>query len=167
MRRILTHFFIQENAMTESNRALPIRALLERERHGVLCTLSSKMEGWPFGSVTPYALTAANEPILLMSGLAEHTQNVLADARVSLFVQDSAAIANPQAGARVTLLGRAEPAPEADAADARARFLARFPESESLFQLGDFRLFKLRPERVRYIGGFGQMYWLGGHDLAP
>jgi len=158
--------------MPNTNRALPIRSLLERERHGVLCTLSRKMEGWPFGSVTPYALSAANEPILLMSGLAEHTQNVLGDARVSLFVQDSAALENPQAGARVTLLCRAEPVPEdespdrPDREDARDRFLARFPDAASLFELGDFRLFKLRPERVRYIGGFGEMYWLAGGDLA-
>lgn len=150
--------------MTEPNRALPVLALLERERHGVLCTLSRKMEGWPFGSVAPYALSAANEPILLISSLAEHTRNVMADARASLFVQDSGALENPQAGPRATLLGRAEPVAEDGMENARERFLARFPESASLFQMGDFRLFILRPEHVRYIGGFGEMYWL---DLAP
>jgi heme iron utilization protein len=146
--------------MLEPNRAQPVRTLLERERHGVLCTLSHKMEGWPFGSVTPYALTAAGEPVLLLSSLAEHTQNVLADARVSLFVQDSAAADHPQAGARATLLGRALPMPADEWADARQRYLARFPESASLFPMGDFQLFQLRLERVRYIGGFGEMYWI-------
>jgi heme iron utilization protein len=152
--------------MNDTNRALPVLALLDRERHGVLSTLSKKMNGWPFGSVTPYALTAANEPILLMSGLAEHTQNVLADARVSLFVQDGTAIANPQAGPRVTLAGIAERVLDEEAGDARRRFLERFPESASLFQLGDFHLFRLRIERIRYIGGFGEMFWLDGDALS-
>ena len=152
--------------MTDTNRALPVLDLLGRERHGVLSTLSKKMNGWPFGSVTPYALTASNEPIFLMSGLAEHTQNVLADARVSLFVQDSGALANPQAGARVTLAGTAERVLDEEAEDAQRRFLERFPESASLFELGDFHLFRLRVERVRYIGGFGNMYWLDGDALS-
>lgn len=152
--------------MPNSERALPVQRLLQQERHGVLCTSSKKLDGWPFGSLTPYALSSAGEPLFLLSGLAEHTHNLLADARCSLFVQDSMALANPQAGARATLVGLAERVAEDQLIDARTAYTARFPESAALLQMGDFGLFQLKIERVRYIGGFGEMYWLSGDELS-
>jgi heme iron utilization protein len=137
--------------------------LLTQERYGVLSTLSRKAAGWPFGSLAPFALSDEGQPLVLLSELAEHTQNLRADPRVSLFVQDSQALANPQAGPRATLLCRAKPV-EATAS-AQAIYLRRFPESASLFQLGDFWLFRLQVERVRFIGGFGEMYWLSGAEF--
>src|SRR5262249_3718547 len=124
-----------------------------------------KVGGWPFGSLAPFALSARDEPLVLLSKLAEHTQNLLAEPRVSLFVQDSQALANPQAGTRVTLLCTAALVAEKEIDGARRAYLQRFPEAAGLFQLGDFRLFKLQIERVRYIGGFGEMYWLEWADL--
>lgn len=149
--------------MTQVDRTLPVRRLLEQEQYGVLSTLSRKAEGWPFGSLTPFALTEVGQPLVLLSGLAEHTQNLLADPRVSLFVQDSQALANPQAGARATLLCTA--AAVSDAVAAQTVYLQRFPEADSLLQLGDFRFFRLQIERVRFIGGFGDMYWVSGTDF--
>lgn len=131
----------------------------------MLSTLSRKLAGWPFGSLAPFALAANGEPLLCLSGLAEHTQNLLADPRASLFVQDSAALDNPQAGARATLAGWAEAVDESEVEDARQRYLVRFPDSARLFQLGDFKLFRLKIERVRFIGGFGEMYWIGGDEV--
>jgi hypothetical protein len=46
-------------------------------------------------------------PILLISRLAVHTRNVLADARVSLMLDERAA-GDPLEGARIMLAGRAE-----------------------------------------------------------
>ena len=66
--------------------------------------------GFPYGSVTPYALSAQGAPLLLLSRLAAHTKNLLADPRASLFVGDRSAAEDPQAGARVSLLGRVAPA---------------------------------------------------------
>lgn len=149
--------------MKQAERAWPVRELLERETHGVLSTLSRKAGGWPFGSLAPFALSKRGEPLVLFSRLAEHTQNLLSDSRVSLFVQDSQALADPQAGARVTLLCTAVAEPELD--EARQAYLQRFPAATGLLQLGDFRFFRLQIEQARYIGGFGAMYWLSGTDL--
>ncbi len=151
--------------MNQQDRSQPVRQLLAQEKQGLLSTLSRKAQGWPFGSLAPFALTTSDEPILLLSQLAEHTQNILADPRVSLFVQDAQAQANPQAGARATLLCTAALVDETEAEPARQAYLQRFPDAASLFQMGDFRLFKLKVERVRYIGGFGNMYWLSGAEL--
>jgi putative heme iron utilization protein len=141
------------------------RGLLRTERHGVLATLSRRREGWPFASLAPYALSAAGEPLLLLSDLAEHTRNLVVDPRASLFVRDSSAMAHdPQAGARLTLLGRVEPVD--DPADAQQRYVARHPSAAEYLGLSDFRFFVLRVTEARYIGGFGDMGWIDGASLS-
>jgi putative heme iron utilization protein len=147
------------------DRAAPARELIQVERHGVLCTLSRQLGGWPFASLTPYAFAASGEPLFLISNLAEHTRNLRADPRVSLFIQDSSALAHPQAGARITIMGLAKEVDEDEIEDARRRYLARLPEGEGLFQMADFALFKLQIERVRFIGGFGEIFWLNPEEL--
>jgi putative heme iron utilization protein len=136
-------------------------ALLAGQRHGVLATLSARHAGWPFASVTPYALSAHGEPILLLSALAEHTRNITADPRASLFVQQEDA-ADPQAAGRVTVLGRVEPV---DDADLRQRYVERHPQAASYFAMADFGLFLLRPDTARFVGGFGDMGWLDAAAL--
>lgn len=146
--------------MSNSNRTVLVRNLLEQEKHGVLSTLSQKYDGWPFGSITPYAVSAAGDPLIFVSSLAEHTRNLLNDPRVSLFIQDTTTTTNPQANARATLLGRASPIAEDEQADAAQRYLTRFPETRQHLQLGDFFFVKIEVQHVRYIGGFGEMFWV-------
>src|SRR5437660_1717093 len=105
------------------------RALLASERTGVLSSISVHRPGYPYGSVTPYAPSRRGQPIILISTLAAHTKNLLADPRACLFVGDRAAADDPQAGGRVSLLGRAARVPEDEAADARARYLAQQPQA--------------------------------------
>src|SRR4051812_732776 len=99
-----------------------VRGLLEGQRFGVLSTLSARNGGWPFGSVTAYALGEGGEPILLLSALAEHTRNLMADARASLFVQEPGV--DPQAVGRVTVLGTVESTTNETA---RERYVAWHP----------------------------------------
>jgi putative heme iron utilization protein len=142
-----------------------LRELLEAERHGVLATLSARLAGWPFASVAPYALTAEGEPLLLLSDLAEHTRNVRADARASLFIQDSASLEDPQSGARVTLLGTVERVPTDHEKAARERYVERHPHSVEYLAMADFHLFTLRVTEARFINGFGDMGWLHAEQL--
>jgi putative heme iron utilization protein len=143
-----------------------IRALLSAERNGVLATLSARHGGWPFASVAPYALSGQGEPVLLLSDLAEHTRNILADSRASLFVQDQASLADPQAGARVTLLGTVERVSADEEESARMRYLARYAESREYLWLGDFKFYVLRLVAARFVGGFGDMGWIDGASLG-
>ena len=136
------------------------RRLLAAESVGVLSTISVHRPGYPYGSVTPYALAGDGAPLLLLSGLAAHTHNLRADPRASLFVGDRNAVADPQAGARVSLLGRAAPLPAADDGDARQRYLARWPGAARYFALGDFALWRFEIEEARLIAGFGDIRWL-------
>lgn len=141
------------------------RALLAAEKVGVLSTISVHRAGFPYGSVTPYALTAQGAPVLLLSRLAAHTKNLLADPRASLFVGDRSAAEDPQAGARVSLLGRMAPIPPADEADARTRYIAAWPRAVDYLALGDFSFWRLAVEEARLIAGFGEIRWLDGAAL--
>jgi putative heme iron utilization protein len=136
------------------------RALVAAERHGLLSTAHAGHGGWPFGSVAPYATTPDGDPVLLLSTIAEHTKNLTLDPRASLLVADPRARKDPLAGARVTLLCRAERPDGAPALVARTAYLDRFPDAEERFAAHDFVVHVLRVERVRWIAGFGSMGWL-------
>ena len=86
------------------------RTLLHIARIGTLATLSRKHPGWPFGSLMPYALDPRGHPIFLVSSMAMHTQNLNADPRTSLFVTQPNVTGDPLGAARVTLMGKVDPA---------------------------------------------------------
>ncbi|MNS96344.1 Pyridoxamine 5'-phosphate oxidase [compost metagenome] len=140
------------------------RRLLAKERVGTLSTQSVAMPGYPFGSLTPYALDAQGRPILLISTLSQHTRNIEADSRVSLLVYDTAH-ADVHDAPRLTWVGRAVPVPAADTG-AKARYLARFPEASRFFKAHDFKLYTLTPVRGYYIGGFDRIFWIEPKDLV-
>ncbi|MGE3172456.1 MAG: HugZ family protein [Planctomycetota bacterium] len=136
------------------------RALLERERSAVLCTLHADLDGWPFGSVVPYAVLPDGDVVVFVSDIAEHTKNLQRHPRASLFVADPTAAAQPQAGARLTLLVRASRPDGADAAAAEACYFARFPDAAAMRQAHGFATWRLAVDRVRWIAGFGSMGWI-------
>ncbi len=76
------------------------QTLLYLRRVGSLSTLSRKRPGFPFGSVVPYALDDHANPIFLISTMAMHTQNLLADPRSSLLVTQPDAGGDPLGASR-------------------------------------------------------------------
>src|SRR5580765_4957297 len=81
------------------------RTLVHLARTGTLGTLSRRHPGHPFVSVMPYAPDERGRPLVLISGLAMHTQNLAADPRASLLVAQPGD--DPLALARLTLMGNA------------------------------------------------------------
>jgi putative heme iron utilization protein len=144
-------------------RADAVRRLLFDGRFGVLSTISTKPEGFPFGSLVPFAQGAEGRPILLLSALAPHTRNLLADPRCSLLVAQACA-EDPQQAPRASLIGRAVPLRGAEAEDGQARWLQRHPRAGALFAL-DFSLWRLDIAEVRYVGGFAQAAWVSGSEI--
>jgi putative heme iron utilization protein len=148
------------------------RDLLWRRDHGTLCTLSAKVEGWPFGSVVPYAIDAEGRPAILVATIAEHSRNMKKDPRVSLFVRDDRADAREagedvQTFGRVTVMARARPTTEVELGDVEPRYRFRVPGSSDYARAHDFAFFTLEIERVRYIGGFGKIFWLDADAFRP
>lgn len=141
-----------------SDQSLLARQLLNHQSVGVLSTHSIDVEGYPFGSIAPYVLDYEGEPAILISDIAQHTRNIKLNNKVSLTVFDPRAD-DPQAGSRLTWIG------DADIIDAseigiRDRYLRYFPSAESYFETHDFSFYRIRLRRARFIGGFGQIFWI-------
>jgi putative heme iron utilization protein len=135
--------------------------LLHRCTDAALATHSVAAPGYPFASALPFATDERHRPILLISRLAEHTQNLATDARASLLVHMPAQDGDM---ARATLIGPVkllEPDPLLI-----ERYLRYQPKAADFLQLGDFRFYRMEPLQARIIGGFGQAAWLAGERLT-
>jgi len=131
------------------------RTLVAAHASGLLATLTS--DGDPWGSLVAYGTLPDGAPVLHVSTLAEHGRNLRRDARASLVVAEAAGGEDPLDTGRVTLAGRAEVPAGAEAAAARAAFLAAAESARHYVDFGDFTLYVLRVERVRWVGGYGRM----------
>jgi heme iron utilization protein len=136
------------------------RSLLRRSRQGALATLMAG-SGDPYCSLVNVASHADASPILLISRLALHTRNILADSRVSLMLDERAA-GDPLEGARIMLAGRAEEAAGEAAGMLRRRYLNAHPSAEAFVDFKDFSFFRIVPSAAHLVAGFGRII-----DLAP
>ena len=134
------------------------RALMRRAFKATLASIDASND-YPYASLVTLATDTTGAPIFLISKLARHTANLVQDARASILVDETRALADPLQGARMTLYGRAEPCAE-DAV--RRRFLARLPEAAFYVDFPDFGFWRLKVEGAHYIGGFGRIF-----DLEP
>lgn len=148
----------------EGSHADRCRRLIEGASSATLATLARDPAGFPYGSLVAVASDEGGRPLLLLSKLAEHTQNLAAHAEASVLVAGDPAEGDPLAGPRVTIIGLCQPVPEADAADARAAFLSRHPEAARYVDFKDFALYRLEPNALRYVEGFGRMSWVTADD---
>lgn len=135
------------------------KSLLRRSRQGALATLMPG-SGDPYCSLVNLASHPDGSPILLISRLAVHTKNILADSRVSLMLDERAA-GDPLEGARIMLSGRAEQA-EDERDLLQRRYLNAHPASEAFVSFKDFAFFRIRPAGTHLVAGFGRIV-----DLKP
>src|SRR3977135_751454 len=109
-KRSVLQWHLRENPMQPTpdfDAARAARSLLRRSRQGALATLMAG-SGDPYCSLVNVASHPDGSPILLLSRLALHTQNILADSRVSLML-DERVEGDPLEGSRIMLGGRAGP----------------------------------------------------------
>jgi putative heme iron utilization protein len=145
---------------TDFNPSKLAKSLLRRRRQGALATLMAG-NGDPYCSLVNLASHPDGSPILLISRLALHTRNVLADARVSLML-DERAPGDPLEGARIMLAGRAEQADGDEVSLFRRRYLNAHPSAEAFADFKDFSFFRIRPTGAHLVAGFGRII-----DLKP
>lgn len=134
-------------------------ALVRDVRTAVLLTMRN---GHPFGSHVPYVVGSDwTRAYLHLSRLALHTQHLLANPHISLFIAEAdGPEKNPLALRRINLQGEAVMlSPDALAyTEVRERYLERFPQAEMMFGFGDFALWELRLEEAHFVLGFGQAF---------
>ncbi|MDD4928775.1 MAG: pyridoxamine 5'-phosphate oxidase family protein [Gallionella sp.] len=145
------------------NNAVEARRLLRAHRYGALSTLSKKLSGYPFGSITPYMVDHDGSLVILISDLAEHTKNIEYDPRVSLITHNQSSPEIQMQG-RVTLAGNAQRL--TDQQTQVARYLRHFPEAEINLSLPGFIFYRIEPVAIRYIGGVGRIHWVRMENYA-
>ena len=136
------------------------KKLMREARSGALATLTAG-SGDPYCSLVNVANAADGTPLLLISRLAVHTKNILADARVSLML-DERKLGDPLEGARVMFAGAAV---KTENEDARRRYLARQPEAEMFAGFGDFAFYEIKLNGAHLVAGFGRIVDLKPADL--
>ena len=134
------------------------RRLIRSRDHGALGT---SLDGRPYVSLVATACDHDGSPLLLLSDLAQHTKNLLADPRVSLLFEDtggrrSARRAAPYRARAGRSLRRQPP----------CRPLCRAPSLERRL----CRVWRLSPlpggrERGHLVAGFGRIAWVEGDEL--
>lgn len=143
---------------------------------GTLCTVSGHdgIQGAPFGSFVDYVLDDEGNPVLLMNEMSMHTINIEQNALnaaddatcsplVTLFTQlsDTAGSSAPQGQdvSRCSFTCRVEKIPN-DAPDMdviRMRYSLTHTYADQVMDSPKFAFYRLLPEKIYYVGGFGVM----------
>lgn len=145
------------------NAARVARDLLRRSRQGALATLMTG-SGDPYCSLVNVATAPDGSPLLLISRLAVHTRNLLADQRVSLMLDERRA-GDPLEGARIMIGGLAEPAPAELPEPWRRRYLAAHPGAQAFVDFKDFIFVAVRIKAVHLVAGFGRIVDLTASEI--
>ncbi|CAN5164295.1 DUF2470 domain-containing protein [soil metagenome] len=143
------------------------RTLAAGRVNGTLATVARDPEGTPFASVAPLGTDRSGRPVLCISEMAEHTQNLRLDARCSVLISEVVDEgADPLAAGRVTLLGAASVGPDGERGEARDAHLAGNPHAGYYVDFGDFNLWRVEVDSVRFVGGYGRMSWVSAEHWA-
>ncbi|KAK6945441.1 protein of unknown function DUF2470 [Dillenia turbinata] len=126
-----------------------VRTLLDRTLRGMLSTFSQKYEGYPSGSLVDFACDSDGSPILVLTSLAFHTQNILANSKCSLLVAKDP---DDRSDVLITLYGDAILVPEGEQEAIRSTYLAKHPDAFWV-DFGGFRFFHIEPKVVRFVSG--------------
>ncbi len=154
--------------MSTDTIAQQVSNLLGRRNSLELAT--SSPDGKPLASYAPFVRLDGPEICVFLSSLAQHTDNIAANPRVSaMIVEDEAGCSNIFARERLIL-------------DCKTRRLERNSDewnywlkpyqekfgsiTDTLVQLADFSLHLLVPVQGTYVKGFGQAFRLTGSDLS-
>lgn len=136
--------------------ALQAYRMLKDNRWSALATTG---EGGPMASMVSYAIAPDLSILMFLSGLARHSRNLDETPLASLVVSgpDQPEVTDPQTIPRVSVQGIVEPIPRDDPefGPAWQVYVDRFPFAAPRLGLGDFTLYRLVPESVRWVGGFG------------
>jgi putative heme iron utilization protein len=145
---------------TAFNARLAAKKLLREGRSGALATLMAGTNE-PYCSLANVATESSGAPLMLLSRLAIHTKNILADNRMSLML-DERNDGDPLEGARVMLMGEVA---EERSSSARTAYLLRHPGAEQYVDFADFSFFRMEIKHAHLVAGFGRIVDLSAQDI--
>jgi heme oxygenase (biliverdin-IX-beta and delta-forming) len=141
------------------------RTLAAGAKAATLSTIARDPSGFPYGSLVTVAVDDAGRPVFLLSELAEHTGNLHARPEASVLLSEPLGTHDqPLALGRVTILGLCTKVAAADRTAVREVFLKQQPSAAYYVDFDDFAFWRLEPQALRYVGGFGRMSWVGADE---
>lgn len=118
---------------------------------------------WPYASLVMVATAYDGSPLLLISELAEHTQNILKDQRCGLLIDGTVGLDTPLTGSRITLIGNLI---KTNDSNSLKRYIRRHPDAELYAGFADFALYQMAVERVHMVAGFGEIHWIDNNAFC-
>jgi putative heme iron utilization protein len=121
----------------------------------------------PYASLVLMANSAEGMPLLMISDLADHTQNLKVDHRAALMLDGTNSSEDGKgalSGARLTIQGEIE---KDDREDSLNRFLARHHEAKLYASFADFHVYRMIPRRFHLVAGYGRIIWLDADEVMP
>ena len=148
----------QKDRKTEEELGTQARLLARSVDRGSLAT-AMQDDQWPYASLVMIATSYDGSPLLLISELAEHTQNILKDQRCGLLVDGTTGLDTPLTGSRITLTGNLQ---KTEDPGSLQRYIRRHADAEIYAGFADFALYRMIVDRVHMVSGFGEIHWIGG-----
>jgi len=139
---------------------LAAKKLLREARSGALASVMPG-SGDPYCSLVNVATESSGAPLMLLSRLAIHTKNLLADGRVSLML-DERKDGDPLQGARVMLMGSCAKNTDCSVPNS---YLRRHPEAKQFAGFGDFAFYRMEIKCAHLVAGFGRIVDLSAEDI--
>ena len=140
------------------NDLLSSQKLFFNNKLGILSTISYEYTGFPFGSLVTYCVNYNGRPIIYISSIAEHTINLNKNKKCSLTIvkKNNKDI---QASERLTLLYKSKKIEKNRLKKTSEKYFRIFPEALNYKNFHNFKNYELEIVKIRYIGGFGKIYW--------
>jgi len=175
-------------ARKKSDPAADVHQWLQEVHYGTLSTISQTegLEGFPIGSIVPFAVDTDGKPYVLIAEIAAHTKNLLSSDKMNLFISHPSTEDDPQTNWRASLAGRMKRIVSPRKADLfskkdleechqitereekilLARYAERVPNAEQYLNIHNFSFWKLDSiAKVRYIAGFGRICWIEASEM--
>lgn len=151
-------------ASTEKKQSIEAaRDLLAQTRAGALGSING--DGSPLVTLVAVATMEDGAPLLLLSQIAAHTQNLLREPRASLLLEGTSNDPDPMTAPRLSLNGLIVALDEDQIIAAKPRFIDKHPGSVTYDTELDFHYYRLAIESARFNQGFGRFRKLGPSDL--
>lgn len=142
-----------------------VRQLWFGSYHGILSTHSTTFSDYPFGSLVPLCRDSDGVPLLLLSHLAQHTKNLDNNPHCSLFLAEQRQT-DIQQLKRLTCLATAEQVDSIPPAISE-RYFRYYPQARIYQETLNFNFYRLKPQRLFFVGGFGTARWFDINRILP
>ena len=135
--------------------------LMRANNVAVLSTLSKKYNNFPFGSFITYVTGQDRSIYIYASDIAEHTKNIIKNSKSCLTIFKLKVNQDKQNSSRLSIMGDFKKIQnQEDIESCKIRFFKFLPESKTYSNMHDFNFYKMKPNKIRWIGGFGEIAWL-------